>query len=153
MRHYNIMVAGLSILMGGAIFWLSRDLTGFSETGVPGEAFWPSMIAGLFILLGLLQLAEVVFFPSVNAGRTVDLHSAPVRTSYVAALVALVFATIMTWLGFIIGAVLFIPAIMLLMGERRPLLIVGATVAIVAVIWFVFVNFFNITLPVAVFFE
>jgi len=153
MRRYNLVIAVLSIAMGGTVFWFSRTLTLYNAQGVPGEAFWPHLIAGLFIGLGLLQIVEVVAVPAVNAGRTVALWSPAVRRGYLGGLLAVIAAVIMTVFGFVPAIVLFIPAVMLVMGERRPLVIGATTVATTGVIWFFFVDVFNITLPTAVFFE
>lgn len=152
MKKYNFVVAILSAAFGGAIFWFSRDLTPFTEEGVPGEAFWPHLIAWLFVFLGILQVIEAVAFPAIYAGRVVDLHSPAVRVSYAGAIVAFLFGAAMTWFGFVAAAVLFIPAIMLLMGERRPVLVAGTAVGTVAVVWLFFVQVFNITLPTGAFF-
>ncbi len=153
MRQSNVIVAALSVLLGLAILWLARDLTHFDENGVPGEAFWPSVIAWLFIALGVVQGIEVAFVPSANAGRTVDLHSLPVRIAFLGAIVAIGYAVLLAYVGFIAATVVFIPALMLLMGARNPLQISLTTVGVIAVIWVFFVLIFNNELPPPSLFE
>ncbi|AJY47466.1 tripartite tricarboxylate transporter TctB family protein [Martelella endophytica] len=153
MRKLNIIVAALSILFGLAIFWFSRGLTITGSDGVPGEAFWPHMIAWLLIALGILQFVEVIFFSAVNAGREVALFAPEQRWAYLAAIVGFCFAGLMAWAGFLVGAVIAMPAVMLIMGERRPLVIGVTTVAAVAVIWIFFVHVFHISLPLPAFLE
>lgn len=148
MRKYNVLVAAVSILFGLAIFWFSRGLTTISPDGVPGEAFWPHMIAWLLIGLGVLQLIEVFAFPAINAGRAVILGSPGNLWAYLTAAAAFGFAALMTWVGFVIAGVVMMPVVMLIMGERRPLVIGFTTVAAIGVIWFFFVHIFNISLPV-----
>ena len=153
MRRSNVIVAILSILLGATILWLASDLSRFDENGVPGEAFWPSAIAWLFIALGLLQGAELVFAPSLHVGRTVDLHSAPVRVAFVGAAIALVFAVLLSYFGFIAATAAFIPVLMLLMGARSPIQIGLTTVGVIAVVWVFFVIIFNNELPPPSLFE
>lgn len=152
MRSYNVAVALLSALIGATILWLSRSLTGFDETGVPGEAFWPEAIAWLFIGLGALQLLEVAMLPAVNADKVVDLTSRPVRNAYVGAVIAVAYVVALTWLGFVIATAGFVPVLMVVMGERRPLVLGAVTVGVIAVIWVFFVQVFNTTLPPSIFF-
>lgn len=153
MRQANVVVAILSVLLGITILWLAGDLTHFDENGVPGEAFWPSAIAWLFIALGLVQGAEVAFARSVHAGRTVDLHSAPVRVAFLGAAIALAFAVLLTYFGFIAATAVFIPTLMLLMGARSPIQISLTTVGVIAVVWVFFVLIFNNELPPPSLFE
>nr|WP_272210307.1 tripartite tricarboxylate transporter TctB family protein [Marinicella sp. W31]MDC2876175.1 tripartite tricarboxylate transporter TctB family protein [Marinicella sp. W31] len=153
MKKYNVLVAGASVLLGLAIFWFSRGLTTISADGVPGEAFWPHMIAWLLIGLGVLQLIEVIAFPATNADRTVTLGGTGNLWAYLTAAVAFGFATLMTWAGFLIAGGVTMPIVMLIMGERRPLVIGLTTVAAIGVIWFFFVHIFNISLPVPAFVE
>lgn len=153
MRTYNVAVALLSALIGATILWLSRALTGFDETGVPGEAFWPLSIGWLFIGLGALQMLEVVLLPAVNADKVVDLTSRSVRIAYVGAIIAVAYVVALTWLGFVIATAGFVPVLMVAMGERRPLVLGAVTVGVIAVIWVFFVQVFNTTLPPSIFFE
>ena len=153
MRRSNVIVAILSILLGATLLLLASDLSRFDENGVPGEAFWPSAIAWLFIALGLLQGAEVVFAPALHAGRTVDLHSAPVRIAFLGAAIALAFAVLLAYFGFIAATAVFIPILMLLMGARSPIQISLTTVGVIAVIWVFFVLIFNNELPPPSLFE
>jgi ABC-type polysaccharide/polyol phosphate export permease len=150
MKKYNIVVAALSVLLGLAIRWFSRNLTSFDEIGIPGEAFWPQSIAWLLVALGILQAIQT----SVAGGvGSVDLHSPAVRTAYIGALLAFGYAVVMTFFGFIPATVLFIPLLMLLMGARNPVTIGLATVAVVVVVWLFFVQVFNTTLPPSTFFD
>lgn len=153
MRQSNVIVAALSILLGLTILWLASDLTHFDDSGVPGEAFWPSVIAWLFIALGAIQGIEVAFVSSAHVGRTVDLHSQPVRIAFVGAIIAILYAVLLTYVGFIAATVVFIPALMLLMGARNPLQISLTTIGVIGVIWVFFVLIFNNELPPPSLFE
>ncbi|MDR1828842.1 MAG: tripartite tricarboxylate transporter TctB family protein [Methylobacteriaceae bacterium] len=153
MRRYNVFVSAFSIAIGLAIFHFSRNLTSFSEDGIPGEAFWPRAIGSLLIVLGLLLVVQTAAFSSVDQDREVALGSPAVRSGYLGGLIAFIAAVVMQWFGFIIAAALLMPSVMYVMGERRPLVAGLVTAATIAVIWFFFTRVFNVNLPAAVLFE
>ncbi|WP_176084030.1 tripartite tricarboxylate transporter TctB family protein [Martelella sp. HB161492] len=153
MRKYNILVALFAVVFGLAIFWFSRNLTTANADGVPGEAFWPHLIAWLLIGLGVLQVIEVVAFPAINAARDVQFATPGHLWAYLSAFIAICAAALMVWAGFVIAALILMPLIMIIMGEKRPLVVGLTTVVAVGVIWFFFVHIFNITLPTLWFLE
>lgn len=153
MRKYNFVVAALSILMGCAIFWFSRNLTPFDAMGIPGEAFWPHMIAWLLILLGVFQAIQSAVASGPDGDGSVDLHSPGVRAAYIGALLAFGYAGLMTYFGFAVATIAFVPLLMLLMGERRLLMIAVTAMGVAAIVWFFFVQVFNTTLPPSIFFD
>ncbi len=150
MEKCNRLVAIGAIFFGILILYLARDLGSFDEQGVPGENYWPSSIAWLFIFLGSLQALQFFKKP---AGKSVDLSSQPVRMAYLAALLALVYGVALLCVGFFIATLLFVPAMMLLMGERRKWVLFLVGVAVVGTIYVFFALVFNTTLPTSVFFD
>ena len=49
------MTTGLvTAAVGAAAFWDARDLTMFGENSVPGPGFFPKILAGLLVVLGLI---------------------------------------------------------------------------------------------------
>ena len=152
MRKYNIVVAFGAALFGVLIMYFGRDLSGF-EDGVPGESYWPSIIAWLFILLGALQLMEVIFSKGTHAEKKVDLSSKPVRMAYLSALVSGIYGGLLLAVGFVIASLVFVPSMMALMGERKPWVAALVSVGVVGTIYVFFALVFNTTLPSSVFFD
>lgn len=152
MRKYNIVVAFGAALFGLLIMYFGRDLSGFAD-GVPGENYWPSIIAWLFILLGALQLLEVVFFKDAKAEKKVDLSSKPVRMAYLSAAVSGIYGCLLLVVGFVVASLVFVPSMMALMGERKVWVAAIVSVAVVGTIYVFFALVFNTTLPSSVFFE
>ena len=151
MRKFNIVVAFGAALFGLLIMYFGRDLSGFAD-GVPGENYWPSIIAGLFILLGAMQLLEVVLFKDTNAEKKVDLSSKPVRMAYLSAVVSGIYGGLLL-VGFVVASLVFVPSMMALMGERKVWVAATVSVAVVGTIYVFFALVFNTTLPSSVFFE
>ena len=61
--------------------------------------------------------------------------------------IMLVFCVLLKLFGFIIASVFMIPAIMALMGERRPLVLAGVTAGVLVFIYVVFAMVLNLPLP------
>lgn len=153
MRKHNVVVAVASIVLGGLILYFARDLSGYDEHGVPGENYWPSIIAWLFVALGGLQFLELWLTPKADADKSVDLYSSAVRIAYVGAAVSALYGALLLAAGFVAATLVFVPAMMAIMGERRVAVMAIASVSVVVVIYVFFTQVFNTTLPVSVFFE
>lgn len=153
MRKLNILVGLLSVLLGGAIMYLSREMSMFDQYGVPGERFWPYGLAWLFIGLGVLQWIEVAVQRVKTAGVSVDLTSLPVRRAYVLAIVMVLYGVLLNYTGFIVASLLLSPVVMWMMGERRAWFLALISVVIVATIYVSFTLIFNSPLPVSEFLE
>ena len=61
--------------------------------------------------------------------------------------IMLVFCVILNFFGFMIASAFMIPAIMILMGERRPFMLIGVTVGVLVFIYVVFAILLNLPLP------
>lgn len=153
MKKYNLVVSLTSVLLGCLVLYLSAALSGYDEHGVPGERYWPSAIAWLFIMLGALQALVAWRASEGDAGRLVDLRSPAVRKAYMAALIAAIYGLLLLCVGFVIATLAFIPAMMTLMGERRPWVGAVTAIVVVSVIYVFFAQIFNTTLPASIIFE
>lgn len=153
MKKYNLVVAAVSVLLGLLIIYLSRNLAGWDDNGVPGENYWPSIIAYLFVGLGLLQFLEVWRSPHKDTYKAVDLGSAAVRKAYLAAAVSVIYGGLLAAAGFVLATLAFVPAINALMGERRLWAAALLAIGVVGVIYVFFSLVFNTMLPTSVFFE
>ncbi|MFV0334545.1 MAG: tripartite tricarboxylate transporter TctB family protein [Tropicimonas sp.] len=158
MRRHDTVTGALTIAIGAGILWQSQGLKSFFDEGTPGEAFWPTLIAAMLVFFGLLLLVNSLAFARAGdgdgggGGGGPDLWAPAVRSGYLGALLALAFAGAIMLFGFVAMAPVFMAGLMVLMGERRPLVIVPTALATVAIIWLAFVKVFNITLPSGAFF-
>jgi hypothetical protein len=152
MKKHDLAVAAASILLGGLVLYLSADLSGYDEHGVPGERFWPRIIAWLFIFLGGLQGIVTLCSPAKD-GAKVDLSSPAVRMAYLSAFVSALYGLLLVFAGFVVATLIFIPAMTALMGERRPWVAAVAAVAVTGVIYFFFAQVFHSSLPASLLME
>ena len=104
-------------------------------------------------MLGALQALVAWRASERDADRLVDLRSPAVRKAYAAALIAAIYGILLICAGFIVATLVFIPAMMALMGERRHWVSAVTAITVVGVIYVFFALVFNTTLPTSVFFE
>ncbi len=155
MRTQNIFVGMFSLVLGIAIIFFSRNMPMFDENGILGERFWPYCLAWLFIGLGVIQWIST-YLQRGNAtanNEKADLSSFPVRKAYGVTVLMVIYAVALCYAGFIVSSLILIPAIMWVMGERRPLFIAVTTALIVLCIYVSFEVVFNSPLPESIFSE
>ncbi len=151
MKKYNAVVSFFSVSLGCIILYLSRDFVRITEDNIPGEKFWPEIIAWLFIILGLILFIVESLFISKEKNQKVDLSSAPIQRAYIVAGTSIIYAILLIYAGFIPATILFIPSIMLIMGEKKILKIVLSSLIITIAIYLIFNTIFHSELPVSVF--
>lgn len=153
MRTQNFFVGMFSLVLGIAIIFFSRNMPMFDENGILGERFWPYCLAWIFIGLGVLQWISDYFKLAASEKEKADLSSYPVRKAYGVTVLMVIYAIALCYAGFIVSSLILIPAIMWIMGERRPLFIVITTALIVLCIYVSFEVVFNSPLPESIFSE
>ncbi|RPH28533.1 tripartite tricarboxylate transporter TctB family protein [Buttiauxella warmboldiae] len=153
MRTQNFFVGMFSLILGIAIIFFSRNMPMFDENGILGERFWPYALAWLFIGLGIIQWLSIYFQRSAANREKADLSSYPVRKAYGVAALMVIYAVALCYAGFIVSSLILIPAIMWVMGERRPLFLAITTALIVLCIYISFEVVFNSPLPESIFSE
>lgn len=153
MHKQNVFVGIISIVLGITVLYLSQHMSLIDEYGVPGERFWPYGLAWLFIGLGGLQCISVLLEYRKVSKTMADLSSPAVRSAYSVAVVMVLYASIMMFVGFLVGTLLLIPTMMWMMGERRVVHFIGISAAIVVFIYVFFTLIFNSPLPAPVFLE
>jgi hypothetical protein len=149
MKKYNAVISVLSVGLGCLILYLSRDLVRITEDNIPGEKFWPEIIAWLFIILGLILFITETILAS-KGNQKVDLSSISVRKAYLAGAISITYALLLIYIGFIPATILFIPSIMLIMGEKKVIRIILSSLVITIAIYLIFNIIFHSELPVSI---
>lgn len=144
----------------GFAFWAGLAVTGFLLTfGFEGQianyrygpGLWPrALFVGMFIA------AAVQLYFSLRSGK--PQASAPANETLDAVAVAglpvrivvvpLVYMIVLPWIGFFAATPLFLAAVMVAMGERRPLHIALVTLLIFALVVLVFIKLLYVPLPI-----
>ena len=150
MKKYNAVISLFSVSLGCLLLYLSRNLVRITEDNIPGEKFWPEIIAWLFIILGLILFITESIYTSKESQK-VDLSSVSVKKAYLTGSISIIYAILLIYTGFIPATILFISSIMLIMGERKVIKIILSSLVITTTIYLMFNNIFHSELPVSVF--
>ena len=145
----DLIASGLLTILGLLTIFVIIPLQVSERTdyGLPPDVF-PIVTAGiataLSALLFVLKLREY--------GKTEEDGGAPIPARSWTLLAGMSFLLIMVligiqYLGFLIGGPLTVLVFMLLMGERRPLRLIGVSVLAPAIVYAFFWQIFRIPMP------
>lgn len=151
MKLANYIIAGVGILVSAAMIALALALPVSPGTGDPGAGFWPLILGALLMGLSVLLLIVSIADRKRLANKTFTLYLPANRRVYVTIALLIAFCIVLYTLGFYGAALLFIPAIMWILEERRIKVIAATTVLTVGGIWLIFGILLHIQLPMPVF--
>ena len=153
MQKCNLIVALLTLIIGGAIAYTAYGYgIGMSMFG-PGAGFWPFILAVSLIVVACLivfdtfrhqdkyQSQEVIIFNPHNIGV------------YKMMLAVGLYILLIFGVGFYIASFLFMCGTMKLLGAQRLGLILSVALIFLAVIYLVFGVLLHISLPLPLFME
>lgn len=141
MKKYDI---GVSLALIGLAIWVYLS-TGTQGAAAPiGSELWPRILAVLLLILGgclLLRSLVGESSPSPVSNRE------GLKRVGVAILILIGFAVLLQYVGFYFAGLFLIPSIMRLMHEKRPGVLIGITVGVLAFAYLVFEWLLRIPLP------
>lgn len=142
LRHTDKIGSVLWLLLAAGIFVVSADFpTGDGETGA---AFYPRVIAVLIVVFALMQLARSLYDAEVHSH---EIRAGPTKQVAGAALLVVVYVFLLPWLGFITATVAFMGVTMVYSGARSPMPIIGISIGMAVLLYYVFAVFLLIPLP------
>ena len=122
-----------------------------SGTPISNAALYPRLLSGL--LLGLLVLQVVAEFRGGNSARPEEGAPAPghVRLMALTALAITAYVASLPILGFLLATPILVLVLLILLGDRQPLTLIGVPTAITLGCLLVFQGIFNVNLPRGIF--
>lgn len=153
-RVVHIVTGGLAALIG--VVTLIQAVTGLAflgANGEPGPAFFPAILSGGLIVLGLtLALGYLLRPESKLANREQLNYSAPtlLRAGSVWLTLALAVA-LMTTLGFLLSSILMVAVLVLVIERLRGFRTVSALLALPVGIYVLFAVLLDVRLPTGIF--
>ena len=149
MRRLDFYTGLVTAAVGAAASWNARDLTMFGDHSVPGPGFFPKILAGLLISLGLLLAViaarEKTETPAADADDSTGGHR---MVRPVAVLVVFgVIAPLVAVIGYIPAMVLLVVVVLYGVERRRDLRSLLAAVLIPVATYVLFAHLFAIPLP------
>ncbi len=150
------IIQGILIVVfsSGTWYW-SRQLPQ-SRTSVPGPGFFPELVSILGFVLGLYILLRAIRLRAVQAegaAEEADDWGAYVRIGIPVVLLSILFVIAFKPLGFLVSSFVFIAAVLLLLGERRPLLILLMSAGLSGGVFYLFNNLLRLGLPGGILFR
>ncbi|MDT5222409.1 MAG: putative tricarboxylic transport rane protein [Mycobacterium sp.] len=148
MRRLDFYTGLVTAAVGAAATWDARDLSMFGDHNVPGPGFFPKILAGLLIVLGLL-LAGISMrekpeeFDADEPGTAGRRMLRPVAVLIVFGVIAPLVAVI----GYIPAMVLLVLVVLYGIERRRDFRSLLAVVLIPVATYVLFAHLFAIPLP------
>lgn len=142
--HTDKIGSILLLALAAGIFVVTAEFPrGPAETG---PAFYPRMIAVLIAFFALVQLAR-----SFQSGdvRSHEIDRAVTIRVTIAALLVVAYVLLLPWLGFVTGTVAFLLVAMWYSGVRSYPRMVLVSVGLTVLLYYTFVVFLRVPLPVS----
>lgn len=149
----------ITVLSGGMFAW-SEQLPP-SRTAVPGAGFFPELVAAAGVVFGVIILVRGIRSraAAARAGGAPEARPQPqpeaepqdwglyLRIGGPVMLASALFVFAFERLGFLISSFLFLAIVLLLLGERRPLVIVIFSAGLSAAVYYLFNSVLQLPLP------
>lgn len=149
MKTADLVGGAIGILLSTIVFWQSSIMPADVVMKI-GPGFFPSFLSGgLFIFSALLFISA--FRGKSKGGNTpLNLSEKGPQRGLVMLAAAVVFTAVMEPLGFIPTAIVFLTLMMLVMGIRKPVIIVCAPTLITVAVWALFEKLLHLSLPAGI---
>lgn len=153
-RKYWDIVSGLGVMALGAGILLASTKIKSLDVSRFGSGFFPSMVAVLFLVLGLVILASGIKLALGPDQKAESKDGKPRLWAVLATFVLMAaYATFLPSLGFLVATAiyLFVQMLLLVPNDKRNLLLF-ALISVVAsvVVYFTFVKVFQLMLPAGI---
>ena len=107
----------------------------------------------LAVLLGILSILLLIESLGDKSGREAPFHAGPeLKRVGVGILILAAFCALLYFVGFMIAAAFMIPAVMLLMGEKRIPVLAGVDVGVLVAVFVIFSVALKLPLPQGILF-
>lgn len=146
MRKANIVVSVLCILLSAYVIKTAQGFPENLSAVDPGPAYFPTIMAGMVIVLSLVLAGLAISGKGADAGDRLDFHGGSKRALIGIAMFA-VYCVLFKTLGFIIDTIWFCFAMMVLLQNRKYPVIAAVSVATAVVIYIIFAVLLGAKLP------
>ncbi|MCB6200857.1 tripartite tricarboxylate transporter TctB family protein [Extibacter muris] len=150
MKKYNVGISVLMWILAGGIFYFTKDFPKY-YAGAPGSGFWPRVIAAGILIVSAVLLAETFIKKEEREEPPIVYTSQGIKRVYILFGLILLFGIGLQYLGLVISAVMFVPAVMFTLGEKRVIWLVAGGIGVTAAIYVIFAVGLNVVLPKAFF--
>ena len=111
MKKANYIISVIMLLIGVGIVALASSLKIKLGEGDPGAGFWPMMLGVLIIVFSVCLLFSTIKNKEKLEAKTFTIATPANIRVYILFGIIILFCLILYFLGFYVGALLFIPAV------------------------------------------
>ena len=147
MKKYNVGISIVLLAVSVATFVAASALPASNDASI-GPGSWPKVLA---VLLGILSILLLIQSLGDKSGREAPFHAGP-ELKRVGILILAAFCALLYFVGFMIAAAFMIPAVMLLMGEKRIPVLAGVDVGVLVAVFVIFSVALKLPLPQGILF-
>lgn len=141
MKNVNRVIGLVLIIFGIWIIYRTYSFPNLNVTET-GPGFFPRITAIGIIILSLILIIKSFIIPDENKVKFLDYKKVLIVIG-----IMIFYVTGFLILGFITSSIISLTAIMYLMGLRKKILILSASLISTITIYFVFTQVFNVPLP------
>lgn len=149
MRRRNIAAAAALIVLGLVYGYLAWELPVRSLPNTPGPSFFPLVVTVVILALSAALLIQALAVerdpPASPCEKAAGIRDR--RSAGFLLLVLLAYVVLLPTLGFILATIPLFAVLMVLFGERRPLLVAVGALAMAAILYGIFRHGFGVFLP------
>lgn len=148
----ELLLNVLLFVFFGYCFGVSFQLINQTKSDVMGSALWPQIVLILLLFCLAWNIYKVVRKIRTEPESVEKLNFAQIKgflTSkmFVGILITFAMAFVLDYLGFLPTTFLFLAAYGILLGERKPLKIVGISLLLTVLLYIIFYKGLSIMLP------
>ncbi len=147
MKKYDYAISAIAIIFGFSIYFITRDVPKFYN-GSPGSAFFPRIIATVMIIVGIgMAINTYVKRTSYKNEVIFNFASAGLRRVLWMFLAIIVAGISIYLFGFILTSLWFTAAVIFIMEERRPLVLIISSIVLTLSVYLIFTVGLQMYLP------
>ena len=150
MKKYDLALSGVLILLGVGVICLASQYGEAVAGTAIGSGVWPTILAGLLILLAVVQGVQTLIKRDRTPGPFSFKSKGMIRL-YIFVGILAVFGVMLKFLGFYPAAAALTAGLLVLMNERRRWMILAVTAGVLLFVWLVFGLALGLRLPTGVF--
>lgn len=149
MKIADLIGGGLGIALGAYVIYEGSNMPEDHIMKI-GPAFFPELLAtGLIIFSGIL-IIYALQGKSKGTAEPIRLRDQGIQRALVSLLVIILYTALLNPLGYPICTLLLVAGIMLLLGKRQPLLVLGTSLGTTFGVWLVFAKLLKLSMPMGV---
>ncbi|MDZ7939184.1 MAG: tripartite tricarboxylate transporter TctB family protein [Rhodoferax sp.] len=149
MKTADIVGGLIGMLIGVLIFWQSALMPTDVVMKI-GPGFFPSLMAGGLFLFSAVLLVNALRGKSQGEVQPLKVSDKGAQRGIVLLAAGVAFVLVLEPLGFVLTAITFLTGKMLVMGLRKPAVILCVPALITASVWVVFEKLLHLSLPAGI---